>query len=245
MTMFGRAYYIWVVVIVLVTELTIITAVRVLSLETDLKVGIVAFTAAPLFIITLMELGRNLRLQRAAFIKDYISQFFTKSELYQTFHELVYTYTDSVFERVDKIRDEQNLDVKPKPVFDPFDNLQAGRQVGSRLYHPRLFQTSPEERRLDALLGYFDVIAYYYAKGFLRIEDIAGSVGYFLAVMKARKVICEYMKLNHEAWSSPEYNRKMGATPPFSYLERLLDDIQKYNERFEEDIKRLQAKRLR
>lgn len=245
MTMFGRTYYLWVVVIALVMELAIITAVHVLNLQTDLRVGFVALTAGPLFIITIMELGRNLCLQRATFIKDYVSKFFTNTELYQTFHELIYTYTDSVFDKVDNIRKEQNLDTQPKPVFNPFEELQDGRQVGSRLYHPRLFQTSPEERRLDALLGYFDVIAYYYAKGFLRIEDIAGSVGYFLAVMKARKVICDYMELNREAWSTPEYNRKMGATPPFSYLKRLLDDIQKYNDRFEEDMKKLQARRLK
>jgi hypothetical protein len=220
-------------------------AARTFGIEADLRVGIAAFTATPLFVITLLELARNLRLQRAAFIKDYVSQFFINPQLYQTFHELIYTYPNSLFERVDKIRQDQKLDVCDKPVFQPFQELQGDRSIGARLYHPRLFQSSIEERRLDALLGYFDVIAYYYAKGFLRIEDIAGSVGYFLSVMGARNVISDYMKLNQEAWSSPDYNRSMGATPPFAYLNRLLEDIKHYNERFDKDIKRLQAKRLR
>jgi predicted outer membrane lipoprotein len=243
--MFGKTYYAWVIGAVLASEMAIITAIRFLRLEPDVKVGIVTFTAIPLLLITVMELGRNLRLQRAAFIKDYISQFFTNVDLYQTFHELIYDYTDVRFEKVESIRKEQHLDNQEKPVFAPFESLQGGRQTGSRLYHPRLFQGSPEERRLDALLGYFDVIAYYYAKGYLRIEDIVGSVGYFLAVMKARKVVSDYLKANREAWMNPEYNSSMGVTPPFAYLQRLLDDIQEYNARFERRIKVLQSRRLR
>lgn len=245
MMMYGRSYYVWVVVAVLATELLIFTIMRLLGLEFDLKVGVAAFTATPLFVVTLMELGRNLRLQRAAFIKDYVSQFFTNPDLYQSFHDLIYTYRDSDFEKLEKIRVEQKLDSKDKPVFDAFTPLQGSREIGSRFYHPRLFQGSPEERRLDSLLGYFDVIAYYYAKGYLRIEDIVGSVGYFLAVMKARGVICHYMRLNREAWNNADYNKEMGVTPPFSYLNRLLDDIKTYNERFVADIEKLQKKRLK
>lgn len=243
--MFGKTYYLWLILAVLITELMILLTARVFGLQSDLKVGIAAFTATPLFVVTILELGRNLRLQRAAFIKDYVSQFFINPHLYQTFHELIYTYPNSLFEKVDDIRRAQKLDNCEKPVFEPFKELQGERLVGARLYHPRLFQTSVEERRLDALLGYFDVIAYYYAKGYLRIADIAGSVGYFLAVMGARTVIRDYMKLNQEAWSSPEYNRRMGATPPFAYLNRLLDDIQSYNARFDDDIRKLQDKRLK
>ena len=242
--MFDKAYYLWVVIAVLFTEAAIILTARFLGLETDVKVGIVAFTAIPLFVVTLMELGRNLRLQRAAFIKDYISQFFTNPELYQTFHELIYAFPNSLFERLETIRKDQNLDNQDKPVFEPFKELQKDRAVGSRLYHPHLFQGSVEERRLDALLGYFDVIAYYYAKGYLRIEDIGGSVGYFLSVMRARKVVSDYMELNEEVWKLPEY-KSMGVTPPFAYLRRLLDDIDKHNRRFEKQIKKLQNKRLK
>lgn len=245
MTMFGKTYYGWVVAAVLAAEIVIIVAMRLLHLEPDVKVGIATFTAVPLLVVTLMELGRNLRLQRAAFIKDYVSQFFTNVDLYQTFHELIYSYTNSLFEKLETIRKQQNLDTHEKPVFAPFEELQAGRQIGSRLYHPRLFQGSIEERKLDALLGYFDVIAYYYAKGYLRIEDIAGSVGYFLAVIKARQVVSDYMKVNREAWATPDYNNTMGVTPPFAYLQRLLDDLQEYNQHFEKHIKKLQSKRLR
>ena len=241
--MFSRQYFIWIIAAVLGTEAVLFVVVSLAGLQPDIKVGVAAYTATPLFVVTLMELARNLRLQRAAFIKDYVSQFFTDTNLYQTFHDLIYTYPTSVLEKIDQLRVKKKLDKAARPVFDPFASLQGDREVGSRFYHPRLFQGSPEERRLDALLGYFDVIAYYYAKGFLRIEDIAGSIGYFLAVMRARAVIAEYMRLTEEAWHSEEY-RRMGSTPPFAYLRRLLDDINQYDKRFESRIKKLQTRRL-
>ncbi len=246
MSMFGKTYYAWVVGAVLASETIILVIMRALRLEPDVKVGIATFTAVPLLVVTLMELGRNLRLQRAAFIKDYVSQFFTNVDLYQAFHELIYSYGNELFEEVDSIRKQQKLDREEKPVFEPFKELQKGREVGSRLYHPRLFQGSAEERRLDALLGYFDVIAYYYARGYLRIEDIVGSIGYFLAVLKARKVVEHYMNFNRETWKEDkEYSNTMGVTPPFSYLRRLLDDLHDYNKDSEDKIKKLQEKRIR
>ena len=246
-SMFGKTYFAWVVAAILASEIVILIAMRLLHLRPELTVGVATFTAVPLLVFTLMELGRNLRLQRAAFIKDYVSQFFTNGDLYQTFHELIYSYTNDLFEKIDAIKEEQKLgrsDDEKRPLFEPFEDLQDGRPIGSRLYHPRLFQCSPEERRLDGLLGYFDVIAYYYAKGYLRIEDIAGSVGYFLAVIRARDVVADYLKLNREAWTKAEYNSSMGVTPPFAYLHRLLEDLDKYNRHSEARIKKLQSKRL-
>jgi hypothetical protein len=241
--MFKNTYFAWLLAAVAITELLLLGIVSAFKLKPDVQVGITAYTATPLFVVTLMELARSIRLQRAAFIKDYISRFFTDKELYQTFHELIYSYPDSAFEKIEKIRADQQLDKAERPVFDAFTQMQGERQPGSRFYHPCLFQGSPEERKLDAFLGFFDVIAYYYARGFLRIEDIAGSVGYFLAVLRARKVVTEYMKLNDEAWRSPEY-KTMGTTPPFSYLRRLLDDLDSYNRTFEGRIRKMQAARI-
>ena len=238
--MFNRRYFYLILVAVILTELLLFLVVSTLNFEIDKKIGVVTYTAIPLFVITLMQLSRNLRLQRAAFIKDYVSRFFTDQFLYRTFHELIYTYDFKTFNEVKKIYKEKNLaKVEETPFFEAFSDLQKERKEGSRLYHPRLFQGSPEERHLDALLGYFDVMAYYYAKGFLHIEDIVGSVGYYLAVIGEREVIKEYMKLNEEAWQDPNY-QKMGITPPFGYLRRLLEDIQEYNEKFANRIKKLQ-----
>jgi hypothetical protein len=242
--MFVKRYALFVILVITCTELVLFAMTRFFGLEPDPKVGIATYMAIPLLVITVFELMRNLRLQRAAFIKDYVSQFFTDAELYQAFHDLVYTYTTAKFAEVEKIRREKNLDSHDKPVFEPFKELQGDRGIGRRFYHPALFQGSLEERRLDALLGYFDVIAYYYAKGFLRIEDIIGSIGYFLAVMQDRPVIKEYMRVNKEAWQSPEY-RTMGVTPPFSYLRRLLADVETYNRKFESKIRLLQERQLR
>jgi hypothetical protein len=192
--------------------------------------SVLASLSFPLLVITCSELGRNIQLQKAGFIRDYISQFFLNTELYQTFHELIYTYSDDKFNEIEAITKAQtNLNTAPKPVFAIFDNLQNGRTSGARLYHPAFFQASPEERRLDALLGYLDVIAYYYVKGYLQIEDVIGSLGYFLAIMQARKVIVVYMNVVEE--KAKEYE-KSGIMPPFRYVKHLLNDVAVFNRKY-------------
>jgi len=43
-----------------------------------------------------------------------------------------------------------------------------------RLYDPSTFQFSEEERRLDALLGFFDILGYHHHRGVVHMQDIAG-----------------------------------------------------------------------
>jgi hypothetical protein len=229
LNIFGHSYTLWLSGTIGLLVFILFIGVYSGFLSFDHQISFFAFTTSSLFIINIFELNRNLRLQRAAFIKEYISQFFTHAELYQTFHELIYCYDNGKFDAIDQIMQETNLDLKLLPVFKIFDSLQDGRTEGSRFYHPRLFQGSLEERRLDALLGYFDVIAYYHAKGYLRIEDIVGSVGYFLAVMKSRHVINSYMEYNREKWEEALY-QQMGVNPPFNYLNEMLNHVDLYNE---------------
>lgn len=110
-------------------------------------------------------------------------------------------------------------------------NLQDGRKEGSRLYHPEKFQGSEEEKRLDSLLGYFNIVAYYYNRKVLSLNDINGSIGYYLMVMASRRVIKEYMNLIVASWEKHEqkqgYAKAYGIEQPLLDLKRLLDDLQR------------------
>ncbi len=185
----------------------------------DSIVPVLAFT------LVIMQLARKLMLDRAAFVEDYISKFFMDQALYKAFHDLIYTYNDDKFKQVECIRIKEQFDAEAKPVFKPFSDIDPERETGSRLYHPRLFQGSPEEMRLDAVLGYFNVIAYRYEKGLLRLDDISGSIGYWLLVMHDRMVIDEYLKFQEAEWEKGY--QKFGDRPPLTYLRKLMDDVHK------------------
>ena len=79
--------------------------------------------------------------------------------------------------------------------------------------------------RLDTVLGYFNVIAYRYEKGLLRLDDISGSIGYWLLVMHERMVIDEYLKLQEAEWKKGY--QKFGDRPPLTSLRKLMDDVHK------------------
>lgn len=185
-------------------------------------------------ILSAWRIRRTRTSHRDNFLKEYISQFFTNKQLSRTYHDLIYTYDDEKFNKIKIMREKENIRKFPsdKPVFKPFSRFQGsrGRKRGRRLYHPALFQGSDEERNLDTLLGYLNIIAYHYDKGAIDISDIGGSIGYHLSVVNSRAVIQEYFRLCDQAWSSdPAYRRKFGATPPFFHLRKLLVDIEKYN----------------
>ena len=189
-----------------------------------------AFQIAGLLVV-ILQLGRKHMLDRAEFIENYISRFFVDKTLNTAFHDLIYTYDDDTFKQFECIRIKQKLDKhdkEKKPIFEPFSEFQAERKTGSRLYHPRLFQGSPEEMRLDALLMYFNVIAHRYTKGLLRLDDISGSIGYYLIFMHKRMVIQEYFNLQESDWKTRGY-QKFGRTPPMTHLRKLMYDMYESN----------------
>lgn len=185
---------------------------------------VVSVTPLLALLVVIIQLARKLMLDRAGFIENYISKFFLDQTLYKTFHDLIYTYKDDTFKQLECIRIDQKLDKEKKPVFEQFSEFQGKREIGSRLYHPRLFQGSYEEMRLDAVLGYFNVIAYRYSKGLLHIDDISGSIGYCLLVMRSRRVIEEYLNFQEASWGSPKY-QKFGHAPPLEHLKKLMDAV--------------------
>ena len=225
---------------VFVAELVVVGVLTlIINVGLQSKFGVAALTAPFIFVVPLMQLGRNVRLQRASFIKDYVSQFFTNDKLYRTYHDLIYTYDDETYAKVNQIANEIDEKNKVKPMFDCFESLNRSRQEGARLYHPDFFQGSLEEQRLDALLGYFDVIGFYYCRGFLKMEDIAGTLGYYLAFIGRRQVLKRYFEIcaNPEYWSAES---KLFATEPFGYLRRLLLDFEKYNREHGDALRKLQ-----
>ncbi len=229
--LFGRYYSFYVLGTILIV-LGIYYYISSSTSQINDKIITAAFTGC-LFIITLFEFLRNQNLQKAAFIRDYISQFFLHAELYQTFHDLIYTYDNEKFKEVEKILKEKGLSGESpnKPIFKDFEHLQGDRLPGARLYHPAVFQYSPEERRLDALFGYFDVIAFYYDKGYLKIEDVVGSIGVFLTFMTARDVSRAYLGIVDDKWENDPKFIASGVNQPFFYLKCLLKAVKKYNEK--------------
>lgn len=191
---------------------------------------IVAIPTIALFMAASVQLRKNSEHQRAAFLSQYISKIFTNKEFSDTFHYLVYTYEDEYFCRVKmKLKDDGiTVESGQKMMFQCLDALpfQDGREEGFRFYHPGMFQGSTEERRLDSLLGYFNIIAYYYKKEkLLSMNDINGSIGYHLTVIGEKAVIAEYMSIMEEGWKKGEYAEKFGMQEPFRDLKDLLRDL--------------------
>jgi len=229
----------------------------------DASLGLAAFTAIPLFLLTIMELRRNIENQRASFLKEYISQFFTNPEIYKAFHDLVYSYTDDKYGKIqiEALKDQSiSQNVKniadllepdklkhiPKPFFVNGE-LQGRREEGARFFLPTLCQFSPEERRLDSLLGYFDVIGFYVDRNIVPINQINGSIGYFLAQFKRRQAVQDYIDasirfwddevkkdreaLKHAREEKKNHNGKtLYSTAPYFYLQKLLERIELFNE---------------
>jgi hypothetical protein len=201
-------------------------------------INIQTFTVLPLFILAILQLGYNGRLQRTDFLRNYSEGFFTNEDLYSAFHQLVYTYRDSDFEKVEtEVRKRQAAgtlnDETPRPVFLDVKRSLGADELGSRLYHPYCFQGSQEERRLDMLLGYFDLLGYHHARGYLSIEDIAGSLGHYLNILSRRKVIIELRRIYSEAAADPEYAKYNGRLSPFRYFEMLMQSIETFNKKDE------------
>lgn len=186
-------------------------------------------TGLVILITVFLQLERKIWFERGAFLENYLSKFFTDEKLYRTFHELVYTYPDETFRILDGIREEEKLKRTGTsgPVFEQFEKLQGGRKEGSRFYHPELFQGSPEEERLDALFGYFYIIAYRYHRNLISLNDIIGSVGYHLSIMGSKEVISRYLEVTERAWrENPKY-RERSKIQPHVYLNKLLNDMKK------------------
>jgi hypothetical protein len=215
--------------------------------EKDVSILISAF-AASFAAFGLFLNYRQIKLKRksdeASFIINYVSKIYTDAELRDSFYTLVDNYDNDLFEQVDAIAVAQSLGKRARsegrPIFEPFLRLQGDRKEGERLYHPTCFQGSPEERRLDAVLGYFDAIGHFHAMKQVSIDLLAQYLNYHLMMLAGRKVIKLYFRITSasEYMSGPD--RKMAGNPqiPYFYARKLLLLFRKFNKDHERRIEK-------
>lgn len=191
---------------------------------------IAALATVALVWVAGVQLRKNRESQRLAFLAEYVSKIFTDKDISDTYHYLVYTYTNSKFrevrEKLKELNEEENTSApdKHKKMYKCLECLQDGREEGLRFYHPGMFQGSVEEERLDSLLGYFNIIAYYYNENIVSIKDINGIIGYHITVIASRDVIKEYMNYIEANWT--KFEKRYGPQQPLHDLKTLLDKVQ-------------------
>lgn len=224
---------------VLCVNLTVIAAVFIIAylcyirVINDTKTGIGLLTAVPLFLLTILQYLRTQQVQRASYIKEFLAEFRKNEHIYNAYYDLIYSYGNPVFKQVMHIvndidpNQQMRKTTENKPVFHCFEHLQGDRKPGSRIYHPQLFWFSPEERRLDGLLDYFNSIGFYMYSGLIEMEDIANILGDYINVIAERKIIEEYLNIcNEENWE------KYQGLPPYFYLRFLIESFKNYNLEF-------------
>lgn len=235
-----RVFFILVLIFVVIAIIAIIYAKHSGWIDIDISL-ITAIATIALVVTAYSQLRRNHENQRGAFLSQYVSKIFTDKELSDTFHYLVYTYDDEMFCKVKVRLNEEKLPKGSgqKEMYQCLDPLQDGRGEGFRFYHPAMFLGSAEEKRLDSLLGYFNIIAYYCDEEKQKIlspDDINGSVGYHLTVMLRRNVIQEYMKLIREDWKRDgRHAERFGMEQPFHHLRNLFNYLEL--KRFENEMR--------
>jgi hypothetical protein len=224
--------YLRAVIATIVAEALLIALLRVPFgtkplLEFDPKTSLALFTGIPLFLITIIQLHASSVVQRANYIKDFAVTFHQEKAFSDAFYYLVYSYTNEMYARFIA------ADSKAQGA------MQGARTKGQKLYNPKTFIGSAEERRLDALLGFFDVIGYHHYKGIVHMRDVAGVFGFQLAALATRQVIKDYRAAIPEHWPTSSFAKDFNTVAPFRYLEELLKAFQAHCIQHEKEIAEL------
>lgn len=215
------------------------------------EVDFLSFITITGFSITIFQLGQNQKAQEEKFVTDFVSKLYIDTELSTAFHDLVETYDNPKFREINERATQSGAKearlARREPVFDLFDDLQGYRKfmAGSRYYHPDCFQGSEEERRLDGLLGYLDIIGYHYHYGVIPMSILAGMLNSQLSTLVGRDVIRYYLGVsaNEDWFATTDIQRKSGAVQvPFLYLRNMLSEYQKYNKDNQARLKKDQDK---
>ena len=176
-------------------------------------------------------------------------------ELVDAAHYLIYTYSPSRFIKVEeKLRDllkEKMELLKEVPILRKKRNFEGERRVaersielqkemfqlleemneqderkeGQRLYHPKLFQGSVEEKRLDNLLIYLSSIAYYCHPDskLLSKKDMEGTFGWLFVLAAKSPVVRDYLTFIKSQYEEHGYDKLFGEQP-FGYLNKLIKE---------------------
>ncbi len=198
----------------------------------DRRLSWTVLIAVPGFGLTILGLAQSVMLQRGAFVKDYIAQFFLKPELIGAWQDLIYNFDDDLFSEVERFVKENNLAAhKERPILLALDEEGIKRWGNVKIYYPYIFQGSEEEKRLDALMGYLNVIGYYHNRGLISTRDIYGSLGYFLLLLQDREAATLHRQMIKDEWGRQERYNRVVPHPPYSYMESLLDVLVKHRDR--------------
>lgn len=182
----------------------------------DNHIGVAVFGGIPILSITLIQIYLGSVVQRANLVKDMAAKMHTDKELAQAFHFLVYGYPDTKFDEYLKSNEEQRK------------QMNIGRAEGQRFWDYKTV-SGEEERLLDALLGFLDIVAYHYHSHLIQMKDIAGVLGYHLAILSTRRCITEYRKSITNFWSNSKTGKEFGSNAvPLRYLNVLLEDYLSY-----------------
>ena len=194
------------------------------TLTWDRNVSIAAFVAVPAAVIGVAQLLVTAHVQRAAYIKDYAIRFRTDKELSESFHYLVYRFSNRLYEAYTKPEENRTPDE-----VEELRCAQAGVPADLRFFDPKAATGAAQERRLDNLLGFFDAIGYDFRRGLLEMRDVAGIFGLYLDHLKQRQVVQEYLTFVEVKWPEKKsFHEEYRAPVPFRYVRQLIRAYVKY-----------------
>lgn len=218
---------------VAVVAILYVILIRLIGYNISNNVPITAFTTIAIFVIGILQIERAVKQQRANFVKDYIASFFTNEELARTFQKLIKEFTRGKWDIVEtQVKNIQgNVETDKELMWNSLSSLNQGRPVGTRFYHPRYFQGSEEELKLDALLGFFDIIGYYQQRGFIDIEDVAFTIGFYVRAIGSNYAVNRYLYEITDRWRQDNaFRNAYGVVDPFAYLTLMIAEIERYDQ---------------
>lgn len=230
--------YIWGVITFLLILFTSIALEQWKLVSIKKEIDLLTLAGIPLFVVTVIGLAKSHRVKAAGLVRDHISGFLLNRELYSSFHELIYGYDDSSWKEVKKaLPGELSRDEKDKTPemsqksWAALFFINSDKEEGKRYFDPDFFQGSLEEQRLDAVLHYFDMLAYNQQRKLISVEDITGASGYHLAVIGSREIVGHYLKKIEQDWDKLPYHERIGAEEPYDSLRKLLKQIKEKNKK--------------
>ena len=215
--------------------LGVIVAHSLKLIEIKNQIDLFGLVGVPAFVITIWQLLRGHQIQSFDLVRSHMTGFLSNKALRSAFMELIYTYNDddwnAVKAKLPKAlnRESKKTSAMRENSWKALETLNIGRAEGRRLYDPDFFQGSEEEKRLDAVLHFFDVLAYGYRSKMISVADLAGVAGYHLTIIGSREVTTYFLKRNKEFWDNLPYRERVGAEPPFENLRVLLKAVKQYN----------------
>src|SRR5437016_1883008 len=95
-----RSYVFTTIVWIALCEVLVGIAFLFPRVSFDPKVGLSMFLGIPAFVIAITSMIRTQQIQRASYMRDFLTEFRRNNELYTAFYDLVYRYQDDIYERV-------------------------------------------------------------------------------------------------------------------------------------------------